>query len=81
MSQTSQETVVSATAQVEELQQTKASTFVQAGQTEEPCRGERDYSFTEKGRELQKEKTNGLLLRFKSIYEHWKALTKVAKNL
>lgn len=34
----------------------------------------------EKGKELHKGKTEGLLLHFDSIFEHWKALAKVAKR-
>lgn len=52
----------------------------QAVQSEEPRRSERARTLTEKGKEFQKEKTKGLLLRFNSIYDRWKALTKVAKK-
>lgn len=43
-------------------------------------RSERERTLTEKGKELQKEKTKGLVRRFDSTYERWKALTKVAKK-
>ncbi|XP_062421503.1 uncharacterized protein LOC134132867 [Pungitius pungitius] len=49
-------------------------------QPEELRKGERARTLTEKGREFQREKTKGLLLRFDSIYERWKALTKLAKK-
>ena len=49
-------------------------------QSEEPRRSERARTLTEKGKEFQKENTKGLLLRFDSIYDRWKALTKVAKK-
>ena len=52
----------------------------QTVQFEEPRRSERARTLTEKGKEFQKEKTKGLLLRFDSIYDRWKALTKVAKK-
>ncbi|CAK6970622.1 calponin homology domain-containing protein DDB_G0272472-like [Scomber scombrus] len=51
-----------------------------AVESEEPRRSERARTLTEKGKEFQKEKTKGILLRFDSIYDHWKALTKVAKK-
>lgn len=49
-------------------------------QSEEPRRSERARTLTEKGKEFQKEKTKGLIQRFDSIYDRWKALTKVAKK-
>ncbi|TWW62878.1 hypothetical protein D4764_04G0015250 [Takifugu flavidus] len=52
----------------------------QVVQFEEPRRSERDRTLTEKGKEFHKEKTKGLLLRFDSIYDRWKALSKVAKS-
>ncbi|XP_029682376.1 uncharacterized protein [Takifugu rubripes] len=52
----------------------------QVVQFEEPRRSERDRTLTEKGKEFHKEKTKGLLLRFDSIYDRWKALSKVAKR-
>lgn len=67
-----------------ELEQTDESSIVQQAvqseEPEEPRRSERVRKLTEKGKEFQKDKTNGLLLRFDSIYERWKALTKVAKK-
>ncbi|XP_040928809.1 uncharacterized protein LOC114866078 isoform X2 [Betta splendens] len=48
--------------------------------SKEPRRSERARTLTEKGKELQKEKLEVLLLRFDSIYERWRALTKVAKK-
>lgn len=83
MSQTSEETqgVTAAIAQSAEPEQTEESSEVQqAVQSAEPRRGERARTLTEKGKEFLKEKTKGLLLRFDSIYERWKALTKVAKK-
>lgn len=52
----------------------------QAAQSAEPRRSKRDRTLTEKGKEFQKEKVKGLLLRFGSIYKCWKVLTKVAKK-
>lgn len=59
----------------------KSIILQQAIQPAEPRRSERDRTLTEKGKEFQKEKVKGLLLHFDSIYERWKVLTKVAKNL
>lgn len=65
----------------ERKQKSEKSTFVQQTvQPAKPRRSERDRTLTEKGREFQKEKVKGLLLRFDSIYERWKVLTKVAKK-
>ncbi|XP_045069949.1 uncharacterized protein LOC123484001 [Coregonus clupeaformis] len=66
---------------VEETEQTDESSVVQeAVQSEEPRRSGRARTLTEKGKEFQKEKTKELLIRFDSIYERWKVLTKVAKK-
>lgn len=70
MSQTSEREQVSGNATIVQ----------QAVQPAEPRRSERDRTLTEKGREFQKEKVKGLILRFDSIYERWKVLTKVAKK-
>ncbi len=68
--------------QTSEREQVSGTSIVQqAVQPARPRRSERDRTLTEKGREFQKEKVKGLLLRFGSIYERWKVLTKVAKNL
>ncbi|KAL7381184.1 hypothetical protein ABVT39_001693 [Epinephelus coioides] len=88
MSQTSEQTqcIAAATEQTAEPEQTyESSTAQEEVQSGEPCkvgprRSERSQTLTEKGKELQKEKIQGLLLRFDSIYERWKALTKVAKK-
>ena len=75
MSETSEQT------QVEEVKQTEESNIVrQAVQPEEPRQSERARTLTEKGREFHQEKVKGLSLRFDSIYELWKVLTKVAKK-
>ncbi|CAL8406455.1 unnamed protein product [Arctogadus glacialis] len=73
MSETSEKT------QVEEVKQSEESNVVrQAVQPEEPRRSQRARLLTGKGREFHQEK--GLSLRFDSIYERWKVLTKVAKK-
>ncbi len=67
--------------QTSEREQVSGTSIVQqAVQPARPRRSERDRTLTEKGREFQKEKVKGLLLRFGSIYERWKVLTKVAKK-
>ncbi|XP_056292769.1 uncharacterized protein LOC130207974 [Pseudoliparis swirei] len=67
--------------QVAEAEQRDDSSVVQqAEQFEEPRRSDRARTLTEKGKELQKEKTKELLLHFDNIYERWKALTKLAKK-
>ena len=83
MSQTSKESRYEGALveQVVETEQTDESSILQeAVQSEELRRSERARTLTEKGKEFQKEKTKELLLRFDSIYERWKALTKVAKK-
>ena len=69
---------VNAIEQIPEPEQADESGI--AVQSEEPRRSERARTLTEKGKEFQKEKTKGLLLRFDSIYDRWKALTKVTKK-
>lgn len=59
----------------------KSVVVQQAVQPVRPRRSERDRTLTEKGKEFQKGKVKGLLLRFDSIYERWKVLTKVAKKI
>ncbi len=57
--------VVAGIEQAAEPEQTDESGIVQkAVQSEEPRRGERAHTLTEKGMEYQEEKTNGLLLSF-----------------
>ncbi|XP_020556659.2 uncharacterized protein LOC110014220 [Oryzias latipes] len=49
-------------------------------QHEEPRRSERARTLTERGKVFQRERLEGLMLRFDTIYERWKALTKLAKK-
>ncbi|KAL4004275.1 signal-regulatory protein delta [Sarotherodon galilaeus] len=83
MSHTSKEAQGAAAALEEEteLEQTDESNIGQnIAPPEEPRRSERARTLTEKGKEFQKEQIKGLLLRFDSKYERWKALIKVAKR-
>lgn len=74
MSQTSKKSIAAAIEHEAESELTDESNIVQQEvQTEAPRRGKRARTLTEKGKELQKEKTQGLLFCF-DIYELWKTL-------
>jgi len=69
--------------QTSEKEQVAEKSIIVVQQAVQPAgsrRSERDRKLTEKGKELQKEKMKGLSLRFDSIYERWKVLTKVTKK-
>lgn len=80
MSQTSKKSIAAAIEHEAEPELTDESNIVQQEvQTEAPRRSKRARTLTEKGKELQKEKTQGLLFRF-DVHELWEALIKVTKK-